>query len=502
MRWCVSGTREVSLLLAVRRRMRLPLSFALFFALAVAGCDTLRWGGNEAAVLPAPQAPRVMGAPGQGDGDHRRLVSAFGGEYSAPAMERLLDQIAARLVAASGEPSQRYQVTILNSPLVNAFALPDGRLYVTRGLLALANDESEIAAVMAHEIAHVIAKHGAQRAELERRATVASRVATEVLQSRAAGEAVAAQGMITLAGFSRAQELQADEIGVAMIAKAGFDPEGAVRFLAALGRQSAMRSSLFNLGETQDKMSFLATHPSTPERTARAQAAAKALAAGKTVPNDRNAYLQALDGMVYGDDPAEGLVRGRKFLHPRLGFEFTVPDGFALENTASAVIGINSDQGQAFRFDAIAVASGLPLSAAIATGWIENTKLGNINPISPGGLEGATAVAHGAEWSFRFAAIRYGGNVYRFMFAARDFTQAADRSFLASIESFRPLGADDAGRSRPLRITLVTATANDTVESLAARMATPDHALARFLLLNGLTKPALKVGETYKIVSE
>lgn len=488
--------------MAVRRGSRLPLVGGILVALALAGCDTIRMGGNEAAILPAPQAPRVTGVPGQGDADHKRLVSAFGGEYSAPAMERLLDQIAARLVAASGEPAQRYQVTILNSPLVNAFALPDGRLYITRGLLALANDESEIAAVMAHEMAHVLAKHGAQRAELERRASVASRVATQVLQNRAAGEAVAAQGVITLAGFSRAQELQADEIGVAMIAKAGFDPEGAARFLAALGRQSAMRSSLFNLGETQDRLSFLATHPSTPERTARAQAAAKALAAGKPVTSDRLVYLQALNGMVYGDDPAEGLVRGRKFLHPRLGFEFSVPEGFALENTASAVIGINAEQGQAFRFDAIAVSPGLPLSAAIATGWIENTKLGTIEPISLGGLEGATAVAHGAEWSFRFAAVRFGNNVYRFMFAARDFTQSADRSFLASIDSFRPLAADDAARSRPLRIALITATANDTVESLATRMAAPDHALARFLLLNGLTKPALTVGETYKIVSE
>lgn len=470
--------------------------------LALAGCDTLRLTGSDATTLPAPQAPRVTGVPGRSDSDHKRLTAAFGGEYSAPVMQRLLDQIAARLVAASGDPLRSYQVTILNSPLVNAFALPDGRLYVTRGLLALANDESEIAAVMAHEIAHVIALHAVQRAELERRSKIATRVASEVLQSPAAGEVVAAQGLVSLASFSRAQELEADELGVAMIAKAGFDPEGAARFLAALGRQSAMRSSLFNLGETQDKMSFLATHPSTPERTARAQAAAKALASGKNVANGRQPYLDALNGFVYGDDPSEGLVRGRKFLHPRLGFEFTVPDGFVLENTSSAVVGINTDQKEALRFDAIAVAPGLPLTAAIASGWIENTKLGPVETLSLNGLEAASAVARGAEWSFRLAAVRYGGNVYRFMYAARDFNAAADRTFVASIESFRALGTDDAARSRPLRISLVTATADDTAESLAARMETPDHQLARFLLLNGLTKPALTVGDTYKIVSE
>lgn len=486
--------------LRLQRRF-LPLFCAA--SLVLGSCDTLRLpGGETATALPPPRAPALTGVPGRGDGDHQKLVAAFGGEYSAPAMERLLDAIAAKLVAASSDPSRSYQVTILNSPLVNAFALPDGRLYVTRGLLALANDESEIAAVMAHEMAHVLAKHAAQRAELERRSTIASRVAAEFLQSRAAGDVVAAQGLVSLAGFSRAQELEADEAGVAMIAKAGFDPEGAARFLAALGRQSAMRATLFNLGEKQDKMSFLATHPSTPERTARAQAAAKKLAGNASTLIGRQAYLAALNGIVYGDDPAEGLVRGRKFVHPRLGFEFSVPDGFVLDNTPNAVIGINTDQGEALRFDAIAVSPGLPLNAAIAQGWIENTKLGSIETLNLDGLEGATAVAHGAEWSFRLAAVRFGGNVYRFMYAKKDFTAAADRSFLLSIQSFRALPPDDAARSRPLRIALVTATANDTVESLAARMATPDHALARFLLLNGLTKPALTVGETYKIVSE
>lgn len=478
------------------------LCVVLASAFWLASCDTLRMTGSDAVTLPAPQAPRLTGVPGQTQSDHVRLVAAFGGEYSAPAMERLLDQIAARLVAASGDPVRSYHVTILNSPLVNAFALPDGRLYVTRGLLALANDESEIAAVMAHEIAHVIAQHGLQRAELERRSTIASRVASEVLQSPSVGKAVAIQGIVTLAGFSRAQELEADEIGVAIIAKAGFDPEGAARFLAALGRQSAMRSSLFKLGETQDRMSFLATHPSTPERTARAQAAAKLLSTGQAPPSDRSLYLQALNGMMYGDDPAEGFVRGQVFIHPRLGFEFSAPPGFALENTKNAVIGINSEQEQALRFDAIAVPSGLPLSAVIASGWVENAKISDVETLTIQGMDAAIAIARGKEWTFRFAVLRYGNNVYRFMFAARDLTRIADRSFLKSIESFRPLDADEIGRSKPLRIALVTATANDTVESLAAKMATPDHALARFLLLNGLTKPALQVGETYKIVSE
>jgi predicted Zn-dependent protease len=113
--------------------------------------------------------------------ERKRLIDAFGGGYSAPATERYLNETLARLAPASQTPSEPYRVTILDSPVVNAFALPSGDIFVTRGLLALANDGSEVAAVMAHEIAHVTAHHAAQRAELEKTAALFTRVSSQVL---------------------------------------------------------------------------------------------------------------------------------------------------------------------------------------------------------------------------------------------------------------------------------------------------------------------------------
>ena len=148
-----------------------------------------------------------------------------------------------RLVAASERPNLKYKATILNSPAINAFALPNGQLYVTRGLLALANDTSELASVLSHEMAHVIARHAAIREDQVRQAALVSRVASDVFNDPQMGALALARSKIALASFSRAQELEADGVGVGISARAGFDPYGAVRFLTAMGRNAELRAA-------------------------------------------------------------------------------------------------------------------------------------------------------------------------------------------------------------------------------------------------------------------
>ena len=254
-------------------------------------------------------------------------MTQFGGEYHAPSAERELNGILSNLAAASEDSTPAYRVTILNTPIVNAFALPSGNIYVSRGLLALANDASEVAAVMAHEIAHVSARHAAARAERERQAAVITQAAN-VIQNRQKGEEVEQTQKLSFAGFSRQQEIDADRIGIAAIARAGYDPYGASRFLTSLGRSSALRAEL--LGRTTTaKPDILATHPSTPERIAKAVSVAREIG-GPPPGRGDTTYLPSIDGLMFGDDPADGVVRGRRFLHARLGFAFTAPDGFAL----------------------------------------------------------------------------------------------------------------------------------------------------------------------------
>jgi predicted Zn-dependent protease len=472
-------------------------------ALALGACTTDRFGAGPQVGAGVPvETARVAGGDAPKTGEHRKLVASFGGEYRSPAAEQVLSDVMTRVAKASGDPDRTYRVTILNSPIVNAFALPSGDLFVTRGLLALANDTSEIAAVMAHEIAHVSARHAVQRAELERRSAIVSRVVAEVLEDPLAGEAVQARSRYSIASFSRAQELEADQIGVRTTARAGFDPYGAARFLASLGRQSAMRASL--MGERGPQpASFLSSHPSTPERVSKALATARELGAPGLGEGDRNRYLTAIDGMTFGDDPAEGVVRGRRFLHPTLGITFVAPEGFWLENSAVAVVGVGADGAQALRFDSVKLPGGASLESYLTSGWIDGVQISAIEPIDIGGLPGATATAKGDEWTFRLAAVRVGTATYRFIIAARQLTPEVDRKFLETIRSFKLLSPEEAAGVRPLRIVLVEAKPGDTLDSMVAKMSTADRSAERFAVLNGLDRnAAIKPGQRYKIVAD
>jgi predicted Zn-dependent protease len=254
---------------APARRLAQPLSglrlralLAPLVALGLAGCATLDPYGQTPGVGPAlpPEAPRTTGVETPDSAQHKRLVEMFGGEYRSYGTERHLNAILTKLAAASDKPGEPYRVTILNSQVVNAFALPGGNVYVTRGMLALANDSSELAAVMAHEIGHITAGHAGQRAEAEKDQQLIRKV-TEVLQ-KDKGEQVQARGAASLASFSRQQEFDADQIGVTTIAKAGYDPFGAARFLTSLSRSAALRASLFNQRAGGPQIS--SSHPSTP----------------------------------------------------------------------------------------------------------------------------------------------------------------------------------------------------------------------------------------------
>ena len=392
-------------------------------------------------------------------------------------------------------------MTILNTPTVNAFALPSGNLYVTRGLLALANDTSEVAAVMAHEIAHVTLRHASQREEAAKTADLRRRVAGAV-QSRERGEEVLAIEKLSLASFSRRQELEADQIGVKTIGRAGFDPYGAARFLEALGKSTAMRAAL--LGQKgSEEADIMATHPSTPERVNRAIAAAREIGGPGIGNADRAGYLAAINGIDFGDDPSEGIVRGRRFIHGRLGFSFLAPDGFTLENTAQAVLGVANRGNEALRLDSVRVPSETNLETYMSTGWIDGLDRESIREITINGLPAATATAASGEWKFRIASIRLGAEVYRLIFASRAVNPETDRRFMASIDSFRRIPPQEASSLRPLKLVVVTARAGDTTQSLGARMAIPEQGQDVFMLMNGLRRAGpLERGAMYKLVQE
>jgi predicted Zn-dependent protease len=330
-------------------------------------------------------------------------------------------------------------------------------------------------------------------------------VVADLANDPAAGALALAKSKLKLATFSQEQELEADAIGIGIAARAGYDPYGSVRFLASLERNAELKprpNGVLNPAAPD----FLSSHPSTPERVSHALSIARQYrAAAEDTPQQlakaRDAYLANIDGIVFGEDPSEGFVRGRHFLHPRLGFTFTAPEGFVLDNTAKAVLGVRRGGDAALRLDVVQVPAEQTLTAYLTSGWIENIDPGSVRELTVNGFPAATATAKGDDWDFRLYVIRFGSDVYRFVFASKNFTPAADRTFREAVGSFRRMSLAEIKQARPLRLKVVTVEPGDTVEKLASRIAVPDHQVERFRVLNGLGPgDRLRPGGEVKIV--
>jgi predicted Zn-dependent protease len=301
------------------------------------------------------------------------------------------------------------------------------------------------------------------------------------------------QSRSTLASFSRSQELEADQAGVKVLARAGFDPYGASRFLAALGRSAS---------GSDGSADMMASHPSTRERITLALQAARRASAPGVGEAGRAEYLAAIEGLAYGDDPADGVVRGRRFIHSRLGVAFEAPEGFTLENTSQAVLGASSDGSRRLLFDAADTPNGQSLEEVLRSTWNDTIEAGSLRVDTINGLPVATALSVGKEWSFRLSAIRIGNTTFRLIMAVRSGSGDLEGIFQRTLATVREVQSQEARDIRPLRLEIVTAREGDTVQSLASRMAV-DRPLDRFLLINGLDRnDALKVGERYKIAVE
>ena len=286
------------------------------------------------------------------------------------------------------------------------------------------------------------------REEQARQAALVSHVVSDVLSDPQMGALALAKSKLAIASFSRAQEFEADGIGVGISARAGFDPFGASRFLTDMQRNADAQGSGRRRQSGIAAVDFLSAHPSTPDRVKNALANARQFSAPGTGERDRNEYLADLDGMVYGEDPSEGFVRGRRFLHPKLGFTFLAPPGFTPRQHRA---GGARPQRRRRRGDAARrrERAGRAVAARLSeVGLDGECRSGERRRNSPStASRRRPRPRSGEHWSFRLFAVRFGSDVYRFIFAAKTMTAAVDRSFRDSILSFRRMSLKESSRS-------------------------------------------------------
>ncbi|MEP1090294.1 MAG: M48 family metalloprotease [Rhizobiaceae bacterium] len=427
---------------------------------------------------------------------HPKVLAANGGAYQSQKLDEMLAVIVGRLITHSNDPDRVFEITVLDSPTVNAFALPGGYLYVTRGLLTLANDASEVAAVLAHEMAHVSSNHGILRNRQAKAVTLADRVTNEVVTNPVVAKVAKASTERRLAAFSQNQELQADAVGIKMLGESGYDPFAAARFLVAMDRYSNWSTAL-NIGA--DDMS--STHPSTPRRIELARRHARQIGPVGTGKRYRERYLEGIDGLIFGDRGGDGVIRDNRFAHARLGVTFTVPGTFELVNRDDSVLASGPGE-MAVRFDAEDKGFGLGRPASyLRSGWVNGLVDSSIKSQTINGLPAATARAVAGDWQFVVTVIDFDRRYYRFILAAPKGAENIEPISKAIAGSFKKMTVADKAALKLLRMKIVKVQRGDTVAKLASRMKGVPRKEALFRSINGLKKGQQpRVGSDVKLI--
>lgn len=442
----------------------------------------------------------------QGAQAHPQLLEEYGGAYGGP-QDAYVASVGQRIAVQSGlsNAAQDFRVTLLNSPVNNAFAIPGGYVYVTRQLVALMNDEAELAAVLGHEVGHVAARHSSQRT---RTSTLSSGLAVllgVVTGNSQIGQVLAQGAQLYTLRFSRQQEFESDDLGVRYLASGGYDPSAMGTVLAALAAQNDLDARLAGR-DARTQPTFASTHPDPGSRVQRALQRARATPVRGGARN-RDAFLAAIDGMLYGDDPRQGIVDGRTFRHPVLRLAFTVPEGYSMTNGARAV-SVSGQGGQA-QFGG-GTRGGGDLGDYVRRVFAELG--GNQGQLPAVDIRGTRINGLDAAYATTRASTQQGAvdvTVVAYAFAPDTayhwiIVTPAGRGagpFGPMIDSVRRLSPAEAGQIRAREVDVVTVRPGDTPQRLAQQMAYPDAQLERFLVLNGLAQgQPLQPGQKVKLI--
>lgn len=474
----------------------------LLLALATGGCSTNpATGESQLSGLMTPTQEDTLGAE-----EHQKIMAAFGTVQAESLMQAYVETVGRKISANTERPEVVYKFFVLDTPVVNAFALPGGYIYVTRGLLAQVNDESELAAVLAHETGHITARHAAVRYSQSILASLGTAIVATSAGAGAMAEVADFGPDIFTRSYSRVQESEADKLGIRYLARAGYDPQAMARFLQTLAAYDDLQRKLDGSGKAGSD--FFATHPSTADRVLQATSEAGKYPRTFAAITGRGEYLKAVDGLVYGDSDRQGFARGQTFWHPALGFTFTVPDGFSIDNQAQQVVA-KGPGGAVVILDSVNISHPSGPGAYLREKWMKGEKLEDAQDITVGGLPAATASfpgrVDGRPVTIRIAAVQWASDtIFRFQIAVpKNASPKLADSLTRMINSLRRMTDEEKRTAHPWQVHVVAAAASDTPDSLAAHTPFDKLREERFRVLNGL-KPEENIspGQAYKVVVE
>ena len=454
-----------------------------------------------------------------GDSQHPRILAQYGGEIKDAALKRYVRDIGRRVVSGSNHAKEKWTFTVLDTPVVNAFALPGGYIYVTRGLLALANDEAEIAGVLGHEAAHITLNHVTTRQDRGKKANLGVLAGTVIgglldgkdgIKKGIQLSSQLARGYV--AQYSQKQEFESDRVGQRYLIAAGYDPLAQAEFLQSLADKHRLEADLAGKDYNPNRVDIFASHPATGDRVTRARNLAQGIELRELLRVGEADYMAQIDGMIYGDSPAQGFVRGKTFAHPELRFAYSVPDSFRITNSAKAVRATGPN-GASFVLESGGKAGG-SLKQFIAQRWApalaKKSKVGKLSGLREyrkNGMRAATAYVpvkrRGQDWVAQLTVVEHRGRLMRLTGLAPVNDRRTIRDLANAAETMRGLSDRDIQRLRPYRLRTHRVRRGDSVRRLTQGMPYGNRRDERFLTINGLkSERDLRAGDIVKLIEE
>ncbi len=434
---------------------------------------------------------------------HDEVMKEFGGPLANPTLQAYVNELGQRLAKQSHRAHLQWTFTVLDSADVNAFALPGGYVYVTRGIMAYLDSEADLAGVIGHEIGHVTARHGAQRATRQQRAGAGVMAATVlgVLVEAVTGVQGAAQAANqvstgiaagSIASYSREQELQADQLGAEYLSRVGFSPKHMVDVIGVLKDQERFAADTAREAgrKVPEGGNWLASHPSNDERLQAITRVAQSYP-GSAREEGQQRYLRAIDGITYGESREQGVVRRQNFFHEPLGLVLTAPAGWSFDNNAEMLRIVNSAGDAGLLMKLVPPAAGKTHEEILRNAFKASQGRTERHPI--GGFESTYFVGQRTLEQNQTQPLEVtlvngpGGRTYAFIHAARDAaTLERNRALLReATASFRSFAPSDRAAAKPWTLRSVPLPAGGFAE-LARRSPLGAQAQAQLKLLNGV----------------
>lgn len=478
------------------------IAFLTLISLSISGCSVNPATGQQSftGLMSSDKELQV------GKSEHPKILQQFGGAYDHKAIESYVDTLGQRLAKKSEMPDLKWTFTVLDDPIINAFALPGGFIYISRGLIALAENEAELAAVLGHEIGHVTARHTAQRYSKSVLTDVGATL-FGIIVGGPAGDLANYAGQAYLAGYSRGHEMEADMLGMRYMTKLGYNPKASASFFKKLAAHTELSARMKGENAQQGHYSIFASHPDTQSRVIASQKIAKTYPAHLTLLH-RDPYLRQIDDLVYGENPSQGIIKGQTFIHPGLRMKFSVPAGFIYTNKPTFVAATHNN-GSAIVFEmGRSNFAKTPMKRYLKEVWASKYNLRNLQSLKINGSAAATGMVRlktskGVR-DIRYLAIADEGKIFRFRFLTpTHLTSQMEVPLRETTYSFKRLSVREAKKVSGRYITIHKVKRGETIASLANQMRVKKLQSDWFKVLNQEQLiDGLQQGEAVKLVAQ